>query len=206
MAYSISNNNQAPWYLEPNDCIGDSLGYLNQNAAFTTTLAASASFNALTTNVNTLSGYMPIYTYQSTAGSAIGNATTYTPYFDSLDSIISGRLYEVYYELWYTKTTAGKITFAIGSTNIDCSASLLQSPAGGIGTAAAGFVAGINNTSLATYAFPETASLTTAVKHYSKITAVVKCNTTDTLTLTFKSSAGTITPLIGSYRKITRIS
>ena len=52
MAISINGNNAAPWYLEPNDCLGDSLGYINQNAAYTTTLAASASLNTLTTNVN----------------------------------------------------------------------------------------------------------------------------------------------------------
>ena len=55
MATSINLNNQAPWYLEPNDCIGDSLGYLNQNAAFTTTLATSASVNTLTTLINSVS-------------------------------------------------------------------------------------------------------------------------------------------------------
>ena len=69
MATSINLNNQAPWYLEPNDCIGDSLGYLNQNAAFTTTLATSASVNN-----NSTVGQTIVFADVKSAGTAGGSS------------------------------------------------------------------------------------------------------------------------------------
>ena len=130
MATSINLNNQAPWYLEPNDCIGDSLGYLNQNAAFTTTLATSASVNTLTTSFNTLSTNAPVFIRQtSNLPSAITN--TYANVFSTSpigDYLLPNSTYEIIYDVYAltaTVGTTGTLNFQLSGNSSNISSALL---------------------------------------------------------------------------------
>ena len=124
----------------------------------------------------------------------------------SLDTSV---FYEVEYHLYFTKTTAGTATFQLTFSNapINANASYTGSPVGGIGAVGAPQTAAIAKSVLATSALPVTGSLTTGVNHYYVVKAFFQANATTagTLNLQVTSSAGTITPLTGSYYKVLRL-
>jgi hypothetical protein len=117
--------------------------------------------------------------------------------------------YEVEFCLQFTKTTAGTVTFTTTFSNapINNSASYIGSPVGGVGAVGAPQTAAIVKSAVAAGALPVTGTLTTGVNHYYTIKAVFQANATTggTINLQATSSAGTITPLAGSYYKITRL-
>jgi len=74
------NNGRAPWLLEPNDCIGDSLGFLNQNTSFLNTFIQSVS-STLATSMGLLvptGAIMPFYRSSAPAGWLACNGGTIT--------------------------------------------------------------------------------------------------------------------------------
>jgi hypothetical protein len=157
-------------------------------------------------------GYTPVTQHfkLTSDGSAIG--PTIANFFGSSSGVAleTSAYYELEAELFFTKTTAGTVTFTLTFSNapISASAYYVGTPVGGVGTVGTSQTAAvIKSTSTAT-ATPATGSLTTAVNHQYKISAIFQANATTagSLNLQITSSAGTVTPLTLSNYKIRRIA
>ena len=164
-------------------------------------------------------GYLPsIQMFRLSAnGSAIG--PTIANFFGATSGVVLGSdaLYELEAYCYFTKTTAGTVTvtlsFSSSYNNPQNLNAILQygAAAGGTATGAANqiaiFAAGsAGGGAGANIAFGASASLTTAVNHAFQIRSIIDtANGYAELTLKFTSSAGTVTPLRGSYYKVTRI-
>lgn len=138
-------------------------------------------------------------------GPAIGN------FFGSTSgmNLDAGVYYEVEAYLYFTKTTAGTVTFTMtfsnGPANND--AHYVGTPVGGIGTVGAPQTAAIAKSTATAGALPVTGTLTTAVNHQYTLRSMFRANATTggTFNIQITSSAGTVTPLTGSYYKLTRL-
>ena len=156
-------------------------------------------------------GFMPsVHYFRLTAdvtafGPTIGNAFGATSGL-TLDPNI---FYEVEAYLYFTKTTAGTVQFQFTFTNAPVNLNALYegSPVGGVGTVGAPQTAALIKSVATASALPVTGSLTTAVNHAYMVKAMFQSNATTggTLNIQVTSGAGTITPLTGSYYKITRL-
>jgi len=116
--------------------------------------------------------------------------------------------YELEFNLLFTKTTAGTVTFTIAFNGAPTlvSADYYGSPLAGVGTVGAPQTAALIKSNLAAAALPVTGSLTTAVNHQYRIKAIVSTGSLATaVKLRVTSSVGTITPLASSTMKITKI-
>jgi len=123
-----------------------------------------------------------------------------------LDSSV---LYEFEAALFFTKTTGGTVTFTMTFSNAPVfnSVSYVGTPVGGVATVGTPQTAALAASAAAAGALPVTGSLTTGVNHQYMIRGLFQANATTggTLNLQITSSAGTVTPLAGSYYKITRL-
>ena len=147
-------------------------------------------------------------TFHLTAnGSALG--PTIADYFGANSSLgtVLNATYELTFWLWYLKTTAGTVTYTLTNTQayINLVAWYEQVAVGGIATNASPTGGGIVTTTTAAAALPVTASLTTAVNHFAMIKAIAECGTAGNIRLRVTSSAGTVTPLRGSYYTARRL-
>lgn len=148
--------------------------------------------------------------YRTTSnGSALGAAITdYFPATSSFPTVTNG-VYLLKYYLWFLKTTAGTVTWTITNTQAYTNAVAwhLSDAVGGVATNAATTGDGIVTNTTAAMALPVAAgNLTTAVNHYHEITALVECGTAGNIRLRVTSSAGTVTPLRGSFYTAQQIS
>ena len=139
------------------------------------------------------------------AGAAIG--PTITNFFGTTPALnlVAGGVYEVEALLFYTKTTAGTVTWtlATGGTFANIAGTVLTSATGGIGASASPTLVGLDNNT--TGVFPASTSLTTATEHSSLIKMTVEMNAAGTIRLRATMGAGTITPRRGSWMKVTRL-
>jgi hypothetical protein len=213
MAISINGNNAAPWYLEPNDCLGDSLGYINQNAAYTTTLAASASLNTLTTNVNTLSSN--VYNYRELTTNTVTTSTTvFGNIFPTGDLLAANATYEVIYDIYGSTTgTTGTaaLTFRIlGNSSNIASANLFMTHVTNItAPTPAIFTQGRINTATTNEVNPGQ-SFGASIKNAPTYTqARLYIKTAGSVTINVQANCAavntTYTALKNSYRKLTRV-
>lgn len=182
----------------------------------TTALAGAMEFDAVNfyATIDTTSGrgFIPAtQIFRLTAnGSAIG--ATIADYFGTTSSITmaANGIYEVEFNLYFTKTTAGTVTFTLTSAQapVNLNAQYVGTPVGGVGTVGAPQTAALVASTSTAAALPVTGSLTTAVNHQYIIKAIVEANATTagTFKLQATESAGTITPLRGSYYKVTRLA
>lgn len=154
--------------------------------------------------------YENINTYRLTAdaGSAIGPAIA--DYFPvGTITLDAGGVYEIEYELYFTKTTNGTVTFTLTSsqTPVQITAYYTGGPVAGIGTAGAPITAALVGSTSATAALPATSTLTGGQNHHFTIKAIVEVHAT--LASTFKlratEGAGTITPLRNSSYTVRRL-
>jgi hypothetical protein len=142
-------------------------------------------------------------------GTAIGAAIA--DYFSTSSSITlsANGVYEIEYFLYFTKTTAGTVTFTLtaAQTPINVNTYYVGTPVGGEGTVGTPQTAAKTASASTTTVLPVTGSLTTAVNHQYYIKAIVQGNAgvAGTFKLQVTESAGTITPLLGSYYKVTRL-
>lgn len=121
----------------------------------------------------------------------------------------AGIFYEIEADLYFTKTTAGTATFTVTFSNapVNANANYVGTPVGGVGTAGTAQTAALVKSTATASALPATGTLTTAVNHQYALKAMFQANATTggTVNLQITSSAGTVTPLTGSYYKITRL-
>jgi hypothetical protein len=141
-------------------------------------------------------------------GSAIGPAIADFFAGDNAAILNTNSFYELEFNLFFTKTTAGTVTFTIACNGAPTlvSAVYYGSPVGGVATVGTPQTAALIKSASATAALPVTGLLTTAVNHHYKINAIVSSGTLATaVKLRVTSSAGTITPLALSTMKIRKI-
>ena len=138
--------------------------------------------------------------YRLTADRTAIGATIADYFASAAYTVLAASYYLAEWDLFFTKTTAGTVTFTITSsqTPVNIVASYNGGPITGIATAGAPITAAIAATTSGV--LPATSSLTTAVNHHFIIRAVVETNATTagTLKLQVTESAGTVTPLRGS--------
>lgn len=146
----------------------------------------------------------------SADGAAIG--APIADYFGATSQaqLLGDSWYEFEYVLYFTKTTAGTVTFTIASDVAPqlLSAEYIGSPVGGIGAVGTPVIAAVVKSVSTAQALPVTGSLTTGVNHKYSVKGIMRTNASSTqLTkLRITSSVGTVTPLAGSYQKWIRIS
>jgi hypothetical protein len=104
----------------------------------------------------------------------------------------------------------GTVTFTLTSAQapVNLNAFYVGTPVGGVGTVGTAQTAALVASTSTAAALPVTGSLTTGVNHQYVIKAIVEANaaTAGTFKLRATESAGTITPLRGSYYKVTRLA
>jgi hypothetical protein len=134
------------------------------------------------------------------AGAGIG--ATIANFFGSTSAFntAASTIYLCIADCYFTKTTAGTVLWTLTSS--------VNLTAGSIGFDNPGVLTG-NASSSATAATAVTlasGSLTTAVKHYMKVVALIETNTSGNIRFNCTQSAGTLTPLRGSMYRIYRIT
>jgi hypothetical protein len=140
-------------------------------------------------------------------GSAIG--PTIADYFGATSSINlpAAGVFEIEYFLYFTKTTAGTVTFTLTASSAPTGifGTFIGAPATGVGSGApqSGYTGA---QAAATAAFPATASLTTAVNHTYTIRAQVITNAATTFKVQVTSSLGSVTPLAGSFYAVRQVA
>jgi hypothetical protein len=155
-------------------------------------------------------GFMPsVHYFRLTSdGSTI---TTIANFFGTTSGMTldSSVFYELEANLYFTKTTAGTATFTMTFTQapVNNNANYVGTPVGGVGTAGTAQTAALVKSTSTGGALPATGSLTNGVNHQYIVRSMFQANATTggTINLQITSSAGSVTPLTGSYYKITRI-
>jgi hypothetical protein len=188
---------------------------MQSGSLLTTPVAGALEFdgNAIysTDDITGGRGFIPSVHYfrLTTDSAAIG--PTIANYFGTTSGVNldPNIFYELEANLFFTKTTAGTETFTLTFTQapVNNEAWYVGTPVGGIATVGTPQTAAIAKSTATAGALPVTGSLTTAVNHRYTIRAMFQTNATTggTLNLQITSSAGTVTPLAGSYYKIIRL-
>ena len=137
-------------------------------------------------------------------GPTIGN------FFGATSAInfAAGGVYEIEAYCYFTKTTANTVTVTATSSlaPVNLNGSVQYGAiAGGTATGAANQISLFNSTATGA-AFGASGSLTTAVNHLFIVRLIVESNASaSNLRINFTSASGTVTPLRGSYYKVTRL-
>lgn len=140
-------------------------------------------------------------------GSNIGSSIA--DFFSSSSSInlVASSVYKIKFHAYFTKNTAGTATWTLTASSSPTliSGYYTGSPATGIGagTPITGYTGSQGS---ATAAFGATGSLSTGVNHSYVFEVEVVTNAATTFRLQLTQSAGTATPLAGSYYTVERIS
>jgi hypothetical protein len=140
-------------------------------------------------------------------GSAIG--ATIADFFGATSSInlAASSVYEITYHAYFLKTTAGTATWTLTASSAPTLISGYYTANPVTGVAAGAPITGYAGSQAATTAaFAATASLTTAVNHSYAFKVQVITNAATTFKLQLTQSAGTATPLAGSYYTVERLS
>lgn len=143
-------------------------------------------------------------TYRLTADRGAIGTTSAVDYFASAAySMVAGGVYELTWELYFTKTTTNPVVFTVttSQTPVNVVAYYTGGPIAGIGTAGAPITAAAVAGATTTTALPATSSLTTAVNHHFTVKAIIEGNATTAGTAKLQitcTTSGTVTPLRGS--------
>lgn len=124
-------------------------------------------------------------------------------------SLDPSTFFELEANLYFTKTTSGTVTFTLTFSNapINANANYVGSQATGIGAVSNPQTAAIVKSTSTAVVIPATGTLSTAANHQYIVRSMFQTNATTggTINLQITSSAGTVTPLTGSYYKLTRL-
>ena len=140
-------------------------------------------------------------------GSALG--PTIADFFGATSSISleASSVYQITAYCVFTKTTAGTITWTMTASSAPTRMTGTYNGSPVTGIAAGALISGFAGSQGATTAaFAATGSLTTAVNHAFQISIQVQTNAATSWELQITNSAGTATPLAGSYYTVKKIS
>lgn len=183
-------------------------------ALLTTPLAGAIEFDGSTffstDDVTDGRGFIPSVHYVRLTADG-GAITTIANFFGATSGVAldANIFYEIEANLYFTKTTAGTATFTATFSNapVNANAYYVGTPVGGVNTAGTAQTAALVKSTATASALPATGTLTTGVNHQYNLQAMFQANATTggTINLQITSSAGSVTPLAGSYYKITRL-
>jgi hypothetical protein len=163
-----------------------------------------------TNDVSSRRGYIPsVNIFRLTGnGSAIGSTIANFFGANSAIQLAAGGIYEIEAECYFVKTTNGTVTVTASSSlapvNIN-GVIRYGAAAGGSNTGVANQIA-IANISTVAATFGASVSLTSTAGHAFNIKLLVEANANaSNLRFLFTESAGTVTPLRGSYYKVTKL-
>jgi hypothetical protein len=155
-------------------------------------------------------GLIPATQYFRLTANGAATATTISPFFGTNSSIplVANGVYEIEIEAYFLKNTAGTLTWTItnSTTVTNMTATMIMTAVTGMATAGSTIGQGLVTQTAAAAAFAATASLTTAVNHWAKFKIVLENASSTSVRLNVTNSAGTVTPLRGSFWKATRIA
>lgn len=155
----------------------------------------------------------PVWTYRRTAdGTAIGPAVTNVFPTPSILQLEGASVYKITGSVYFLKTTAGTVTWnnLFSSSPSIFEGVLRQSPLTGFSSTAATYTPLSYNYYIraatgSALSFGSASTLTTGVNHFITFENTVITNAATYWRLRITQSAGTITPLAGSYYTITKI-
>ncbi len=156
-------------------------------------------------------GAIPSQNYQrlTSNGSTISTIANFFGATSNI-SLVASAFYEIDIYAWFLKTTAGTATWTLTNSAAPTSQNIYyeMSPITGVvappGTATM-LVGQVVNDTTATLALTATGTLTTAVNHYMRMKIWLQNGTGTSLKIQATASAGTITPLVGSYYTARRL-
>lgn len=160
-----------------------------------------------TIDVTSGRGISPVeHIFKLTAnGSAIG--ATIADFFGTGSALplVASATYALEAELYLLKTTAGTVTLTLNTSAASYTNIVAQFINGTIGAVAAMTGGGIHTTTTAAAALPASNSLTTATNYWFKVWGTIETNAAGSFKIRATESAGTITPLRGSFMKLRRL-
>ena len=167
------------------------------------------SFAYLTPNTTSGRAAVPtLHTFRLTSnGSSIGG--TIADYFGATSSInlVAGGVYEFLFHVYLTKNTGGSLTWTLTASSAPTliTGHYVASPLTGIaaGTPLTSFTGSQGAT---TAAFATTSSVSAGVQMSFMIRGTVIANAATDFRLRITCSAGTVTPLAGSFYEVRRVS
>jgi hypothetical protein len=150
------------------------------------------------------------YYVLSADASAVGAAIAqFFPGTTAIPLVASG-VYEIEFNCWFLKTTAGTLVWTLtnSTTVTKIHADMQMSPIAGVTStnATSELFAQVANQTAASVAFAATGSLTTGVNHFMRMRVYLVNGSSTSLRLNVTNSAGTVTPLAGSFWKARRIA
>lgn len=181
----------------------------------TTPVAGDHDFDGaasyITNDTTSGRGFIPVTQYQrlTSNGSTISTIANYFGANSNI-SLVASAFYEIDIYAYFLNTTSGTVVWTLTNSAAPTSQNIFYeaSPATGIvappGTATA-LTGQIVNDNTATLALTATSALTTAVNHFMHMKIWLQNGTGTSLKIQATKSAGTITPLVGSYYKVSRL-
>lgn len=174
--------------------------------------ASADSMIYFTPNATNGRGFIPVEHMFNLEANLAATTTTIAPFFGSNSSIPleAGGLYEIEFLCIFLKNTAGTLVWTFTNSAVVTNMAIWgeMSPitgSGTTGTCGASLSMTLPGLTAAANALPATGSLTTAVNHYAMFRVILKNASSTSLRLNVTNSAGTVTPLRGSYWKARRI-
>ena len=191
--------------------------YVGGNGVLAAPTISVTSLTATSLSAQTLSAGLivansiPVYSYLTASGGTIGGLGTGVLHNYGFPSFVlaANGVYELLYDIWYTKTTAGTVTYTLTSNNTFASVAgeVVQTIATGVLTYSSPLKSFFVNHVGPLASFVATTSLTTAVNHSAAIRYLIRVGSSNsTVSLGLSASAGTVTPLSNSFAKLTRIA
>lgn len=166
-----------------------------------------------TNNTTNGRGYLPVthFLKLNTDSAALGAAIADVFGTNAAIPLVANGVYEIEFEVWWTKTTAGTVTWTItnSTTVTSMTVNALTTPVAGytaVPTASAVSMGGLVAQTAAAAAFSASASVTTATNHWTRFRILLENGASTSLRLRVTSSAGTVTPRRGSFWKATRVA
>ena len=189
---------------------------LTAGTNLTTAAAGAVEFDTANTipyftgNTTNGRGIIPATQYFRLTANGTATATTISPFFGTNSSIplVANGVYEIDIEAYFLKNTAGTLTWTItnSTTVTNMTATMIMTAVTGMGTAGSTIGQGLVTQTAAAAAFAATASLTSAANHWVKFKIVLENASSTSVRLNVTNSAGTVTPLRGSFWKAVRIT
>lgn len=182
---------------------------VNLTSAETGSVEYDGSFMYFTPGTPSGRGFIPTtYTFRLTAnGAAIG--PTIADFFGATSSIslAASSVYDVEIYAYLTKSTAGTATWTLTCSSAPTLLTGYYDASPITGIAAGALTSGYAGSQGATTAaFSATGSLSTGVNHWYQFKVQIVTNAATNFRLQLTQSAGTATPLAGSYYRVVRVS
>jgi len=181
----------------------------------TTPIAGDHDFDGaasyITNDTTAGRGFIPVTQYRrlTAAGSTISTIANYFGATSNIPLVASG-FYEIEIYAFFLNTTSGTVVWTLTNSAAPTAQNIVyeMSPVTGVvappGTAT--MLSGqVLNDATAALALSATGALTTAVNHYMHMRIWLQNGAGTSLKIQATKSAGTITPGIGSYYKVTRL-